>query len=280
MSQNRSQFSPMRRGLMGSSGGPQRCLPLTEILLVLAVAGLFLSACSPRYPNCRTNDDCPGQELCEMGFCAQCSNSRPDACGVGEICSDYYCRTATRCSTAWNGRDPAAARGLPSYQETATFLSTYASYMVYDGVCTSPSVTPARLEFEEHCIMLVSGRPGCHDFVGANPRGRATEQTSHVTLATIDHVEVSGNEIVLVSSRNEFSIHRQFVGWGVTSQPSSEACASTLQFRVDTQRDPTLIAGALRHIVSLCNGGVTTSQQSSERAAREPHLAQWSEASK
>lgn len=64
--------------------------------LTLAAIALFglpgLVACGPKYPNCKTDDDCHGTEVCIDQQCQQCETDAQ--CGDGEACVDYACEPA------------------------------------------------------------------------------------------------------------------------------------------------------------------------------------------
>jgi peptidoglycan-associated lipoprotein len=65
-------------------------------------AGLFGSACGPKYPNCEEDADCKAGEFCVNNLCQQC---RSDAdCGKGQTCNGGasealagYCDESTPC---------------------------------------------------------------------------------------------------------------------------------------------------------------------------------------
>jgi len=70
-------------------------------------AGLFGSACGPKYPNCEEDGDCKAGEFCVNQLCQQC---RSDAdCGKGQSCNAgaceniaNYCDESTPCG---NGQE-------------------------------------------------------------------------------------------------------------------------------------------------------------------------------
>jgi peptidoglycan-associated lipoprotein len=52
-------------------------------------AGVFGSACGPKYPNCEEDGDCKAGEFCVNQLCQQCRSSSD--CGTGQQCSGGAC---------------------------------------------------------------------------------------------------------------------------------------------------------------------------------------------
>lgn len=75
---------------------------LNFILLIgLLVFVTFLTACPPKFPNCKTDEDCKsfekneGKVVCVMGQCQECG--KDEDCGYGKICKFNRCEIKPEC---------------------------------------------------------------------------------------------------------------------------------------------------------------------------------------
>ena len=99
--------------MLSTVGSSTRGL-LAAAIFVLG-AGLFGSACGPKYPNCEEDGDCKAGEFCVNQLCQQCRSDSD--CGKGQSCNAGACEniaaTATRARPAATARNVSATAARP-----------------------------------------------------------------------------------------------------------------------------------------------------------------------
>lgn len=115
----------------------------------LLSAGIFGSACGPKYPNCEEDGDCKAGEFCVNQLCQKC---RSDAdCGAGQQCNagacddiPNYCDDSRPCpggQTCVGNRCQVASSEAPISREPAasTACQLETIYFSYDSSTLEPS---------------------------------------------------------------------------------------------------------------------------------------------
>lgn len=112
-------------------------------------AGVFGSACGPKYPNCEEDADCKAGEFCVNQLCQKCRTS--DDCGPGQQCNagacediPGYCDASRPCpggDECVNNRcQPAQSRPVePQVSAPAAQCELQTVYFAFDSANLEPS---------------------------------------------------------------------------------------------------------------------------------------------
>jgi len=72
------------------------------VALIFVGFSLLLTACPPKFPNCKTDEDCKsfekneGKVVCVMGQCQECG--KDEDCGYGKVCKFNKCEIKPECT--------------------------------------------------------------------------------------------------------------------------------------------------------------------------------------
>jgi len=123
-----------------------------KMLVVLMFVGfsLLLAACPPKFPNCKTDEDCKsyekneGKVVCVMGQCQECG--KDEDCGYGKICKFNKCEIKPECTT-----DADCSGGMLCKNNKCVPECTSDSDCKEGKICEGVRCVPAQCAKNEDC---------------------------------------------------------------------------------------------------------------------------------